>query len=138
MSEPSDICPRPQPLPPLPTRPHAPAIFPTSVWECESPQQADAILGEREVGYVDQRDGNPNASLLAEKLRQLQGAERAAVTASGMAALSAALLALLESGDHVIIGSRMYGKTHALFAAEGKRLGIETTAVDTCDLSAVA
>jgi cystathionine beta-lyase/cystathionine gamma-synthase len=138
MPNPADICPRPQPLPKLATQPHSPPIFPASVWECESPQQADAMLGGREAGYVYQRDGHPNASLLAEKLRQLHGADRGAVTGSGMAALSAAMLSLLESGDHVVIGSRMYGKTHALFVTEGRRLGLETTAVDTCDCGAVA
>jgi cystathionine beta-lyase/cystathionine gamma-synthase len=137
MPDPADICPRPQPLPALPTRPHAAPIFPASVWECESPQQADAVLAGRETGYVYQRDGHPNASLLAEKLMQLHGADRGAVTGSGMAALSAAMLSLLETGDHVMIGSRMYGKTHALFVAEGKRLDIEATAVDTCDCGAV-
>src|SRR5213075_2419708 len=106
MSDPADICPRPQPLPPMPTRPHAPPIFPASVWECASPQQADAMLGGRETGYVYQRDGNPNASMLAEKLMQLHGAPRGAVMASGMAALSAAMLSLLQSGDRVVIGSR--------------------------------
>src|SRR5262245_37667286 len=69
MSDPADICPRPQSLPPLPTRPHAPPIFPASVWECDSPQQADSLLAGREVGYVYQRDGHPNSYLLAEKLK---------------------------------------------------------------------
>jgi cystathionine beta-lyase/cystathionine gamma-synthase len=135
---PADICPRPQPIPPLPTQPQAPPIFPTSVWQCASPQQADALLGGRDAGYVYQRDGNPNAHLLAEKLRTLHEADRGMITASGMAALAAALLAHLKMGDHAVIGSRMYGKTLALFRAEAQRLGIETTAVDTCDLTAVA
>jgi len=96
------------------------------------------MLGGRKAGYVYQRDGHPNASWLAEKLMQLHGAQRGAVTGSGMAALSAAMLSLLKSGDHVVIGSRMYGKTNTLFAAEGQRLGIETAAADTCDGAAVA
>jgi cystathionine beta-lyase/cystathionine gamma-synthase len=137
MSNPADICPRPQPLPPLPTKPHAPPIFPASVWECESPQQADAILGGREEGYVYQRDGHPNAHLLAERLKLLHAADRGAITATGMGALAAALLSQLQAGDHVVIGSRMYGKTQSLFVAEGQRLGIETTTVDMCDLAAV-
>src|SRR5438067_6834007 len=102
MSDPADICPRPQRLPPLPTQPHAPPIYPASVWECESPQQADAMLAGREPGYVYQRDGNPNAQLLAEKLNQLHGADRGAVTASGMAALAAALLSQLQMGNHAV------------------------------------
>ncbi|HEY2412966.1 MAG TPA: aminotransferase class I/II-fold pyridoxal phosphate-dependent enzyme [Pirellulaceae bacterium] len=138
MSNPADICPRSQPLPPLSTKPHASPIFPASVWECESPQQADAILGGREEGYVYQRDGHPNSYLLAERLKLLHAADRGAITATGMGALAAALLSQLQTGDHVLIGSRMYGKTQSLFVAEGQRLGIEATAVDMCDVSAVS
>jgi cystathionine beta-lyase/cystathionine gamma-synthase len=137
MSRPADLCPRPTPLPPLPTQPHAPPIWPASVWECESPQQADALLSGREVGYVYQRDGHPNAWLLAEKLRLLHGAHAGAVTASGMGALATALLSQLQMGDHAVVGSRVYGKTLALFGGEAARLGIEVTAVDTCDSGAV-
>jgi len=133
---PDDICPRPQSLPTLATKPHAPPIFPASVWECESPQQADEMLGGKVPGYVYQRDGHPNADLLAAKCRELHGAERGAIVASGMAAISVPLLALLKSGDHVILGSRLYGKTQVLFRDEGARLGIQVSIVDTCDLAA--
>jgi cystathionine beta-lyase/cystathionine gamma-synthase len=138
MVQPADLCPRPLELPPLPTRPHAPPIYPTSVWACDSPQQADDLLGGREAGYVYQRDGHPNAWLLAEKLRQLHAADRAAITGSGMGALAAALLSRLEAGDHAVVGSRVYGKTLTLFGGEARRLGIELTTVDTCDPAAVA
>src|SRR5262245_50599451 len=137
MDNPADICPRPTPLPPLPTHPHAPPIWPASVWECDSPQQADALLSGRELGYVYQRDGHPNAWLLAEKLRLLHGAHAGVVTASGMGALAAALLSQLQMGDHAIVGSRVYGKTLSLFGGEASRLGIEVTAVDTCNNAAV-
>lgn len=136
--DPADLCPRPLPLPPLPTTPHAPPIYPTSVWQCDSPEQADDLLSGREAGYVYQRDGHPNAYLLGEKCRQLHGAERAAVTGSGMGALAAALLSQLSAGDHAVVGSRVYGKTLTLFGIEAKLLGIETSIVDTCDLAATA
>ena len=119
------------------TQPHSPPIYLASVWECDSPQQADEMLSGREAGYVYQRDGHPNATLLAEKCRLLHAAERAAIVASGMGALAAALLSQLKSGDHCVAGSRAYGKTHALFGPEALRLGIELTTVDTCDLNAV-
>jgi cystathionine beta-lyase/cystathionine gamma-synthase len=135
--DPADLCPRPLPLPPPATTPHAPPIWPTSVWECDSPQQADDVLAGRLAGYVYQRDGHPNAWLLAEKCRLLHAAERAAITASGMAALAAVLLSQLSAGHHAVIGSRVYGKTLQLFGVEAKLLGIEVTQVDTCDLAAV-
>lgn len=134
---PDDICPRPQPLPPMPTQPHSPPIFPASVWECDSPEQADAMLGGQVAGYVYQRDSHPNADLLAEKCRQLHGAERAIVTASGMGALSAALLSQLEAGQHAVVSNRLYGKTLVLFGSEAARLGIAISVVDTSDLTAV-
>lgn len=137
MINPADLCPQPRHLPPLPTRPHATPIYPASVWACDSPQQADALLGGRDAGYVYQRDGHPNAYLLAEKLKALHAADCGAVTTSGMAALSAALLAHLGMGDHAVVGRRLYGKTLALFQGEAARLGIGVTAVDTCDLAAV-
>jgi cystathionine beta-lyase/cystathionine gamma-synthase len=95
------------------------------------------MLGGLETGYVYQRDGHPNAQVLAEKLKLLHGAERGIITASGMGALAAALLALLRAGDHAVLGSRGYGKTLALFQGEASRLGIEVATVDMCDLAAV-
>jgi len=138
MPKPSDLCPHSPPLPPLPTQPHAPPIYPASVWECDSPEQADTLLAGRESGYVYQRDGHPNAYLLAEKLRELHGAERGVVMASGMAALATALLSQLQSGDHVVVGNRMYGRTLSLFGVEARRLGIEVSQADMCDPTAVA
>jgi cystathionine beta-lyase/cystathionine gamma-synthase len=68
----------------------------------------------------------------------LHSAGQGAITASGMGALSAALLSQLQAGDHAVIGSRMYGRTQALFLGEAPRQGIVVTAVDTCDAAAVA
>lgn len=119
-----------------PTRPHSPPIYLTSVWECDSPAQADAILGGQEAGHVYRRDSHPNAAMLVEQCRALHQGENAVVTASGMAALATALLAILKPGDHVLLSQRSYGKTLGLFAGEGARLGIHSTAVDTCDLAA--
>jgi cystathionine beta-lyase/cystathionine gamma-synthase len=137
MKKPSDICPRPQPVPPLTTQPHSPPIYPASVWACETPQQADDLLAARETGYVYRRDGHPNAQLLKQKLCELHAAEQGAITASGMAAFAAVLLARLQTGDHVVLGNRAYGKTLALFEAETRRLRIEATPVDMGDLPAV-
>lgn len=138
---PDDLCPRPSHVPPLATRPHSPPIYLTSVWECDSPEQADALLGgasgTEQAGHVYQRDSQPNATLLAEKCAALHGAERGVVTASGMAALSVALLAHAQAGDEVVVGSRVYGKTLALVGGEAKRLGIGAKVVDTLDLAAV-
>lgn len=94
------------------------------------------MLAGNEPGFVYQRDGHPNAVAIAEKCRLLHGAEKAAVTSSGMSALSLALLSQAKSGDHLIISDRLYGRSLALLVKEAGRLGIEATVVDTCDLAA--
>lgn len=135
---PDDICPRPSHLLPLATTPASPPIYLASVYECESPDQADKLLAGQEVGYVYQRDRHPNADMFAEKCRELHGAERAAVTSSGMSAMSLALLSQLKPGDHVVVSSLVYGKNLLLIAQEAARFGIASTVVDTCDLAATA
>lgn len=119
------------------TEPHSPPIYLSSVYRCETPAQADNLLGGQEAGYVYARDGHPNADLLAEKCRALHAADRAAIAASGMAAMSLALLAHLKSGDHVVVSQQLYGKSLVLLETETARLGITSTRVDTCDLAAI-
>ena len=80
---PDDLCPRPGVQLNLPTRPLSSAIYPTTVWICNDTDQADGLLAGQQAGYVYQRDGHPNADLLAEKCRQLHAAECAAITSSG-------------------------------------------------------
>lgn len=135
---PDDICPRPDEVPPQRTRPFAAPIFPASVYRCESPDQAQQLLEGALPGHVYQRDGHPNAEMLAEKCRQLHRAQRAAITSSGMAAMALAVLSQLECGDHLVVSRRLYGRSLALLAQETARLGVGCTAVDTCDLQATA
>jgi cystathionine beta-lyase/cystathionine gamma-synthase len=137
METPDDLCPRPQRVPKTPTAPHAPPIYLSSVYECLDLQQADALLGGRESGYVYARDGHPNADLLAEKCRQLHGTERAAIAASGMGALALLVLSQLASGDHVVVSNQLYGRTLALFGDELARLGVTSTLVDAYNLNEV-
>ncbi len=135
---PEDICPRPDRLGPQPTQPLVPAIYPAAVYRCDDPQQAADMLAGKMPGYVYSRDGHPNADLLAEKCRELHGAEKACVTATGMGALAAAMVALLQSGDEVIVSNQLYGRSSLLFTAEAARLKIGSHVVDVCDLAATA
>jgi cystathionine beta-lyase/cystathionine gamma-synthase len=137
MESADDLCPRPERLPPQSTAPHTPPIYLSSVYECRDPAQADALLSGRESGYIYGRDGHPNGDLLAEKCRQLHGAQRAAITSSGMAAIALVMLSQLESGDHAIVSNQLYGRTQTLLTGEAARLRIASTLVDTCDMNAV-
>ena len=94
---PDDICagtikPRTK-VGPAPSQP----IHLASVYECNSPEEADAILAGQQPGYVYARDGHPNGETLAGTLARLHRAQRAIVTATGMAALGTAALSQLRS-----------------------------------------
>ncbi|MDZ4819377.1 MAG: aminotransferase class I/II-fold pyridoxal phosphate-dependent enzyme, partial [Planctomycetota bacterium] len=134
---PEDVCTHVGERTAMPTVPHATPLYTSTVYQCADIAQAEGILSGAENGYVYRRDGNPNADLLAEKCRLLHGAERAALAATGMGALSLALLSHCQAGDHLLISNRLYGRSLALFGQEAARLGIRSTAVDTCDLTAV-
>lgn len=138
MSRADEICPRPDPVPPSKTVPHSTPIYLTSVWSCESPEQADAILGKQLPGYVYQRDANPNSDLLAAKCRELHAAEQTILTSSGMAALATVVLSQLRPGDHLLLSRHLYGKTTQLMGDECARWGIDHTRVDSTNLTAVA
>lgn len=92
---------------------------------------------DHEAGYHDLRylrlSNSPNHEVLHAKLAALEGADAAVVTASGMAAISTALLALLRSGDHILVQRSLYGGTLALVEHDLPQLGIETTFVDADD-----
>jgi cystathionine gamma-synthase len=95
-----------------------------------------AMSGETPAAFY-YRNGTPNAATLERALAVLEGTEAALVAASGMAAISAALLGVLKTGDHIITDARVYGVTYALLAEEFPRLGIEVSFVDACDLGEV-
>lgn len=72
----------------------------------------------------------PNHVTLHEKIRTLEGAEAALVTASGMAAISATLLSLLNNGDHLLAQDCLYGGTLAFVSRDLPSLGIEIDFID--------
>jgi len=83
----------------------------------------------KEVRYI--RDNNtPNHDALHAKLAALESAEAALVTASGMAAISTALLSVLKAGDHLLIQECLYGGTHHFVTKDLAELGIGHTFVD--------
>lgn len=90
-----------------------------------------------ETSYDDLKyirlNNTPNHRALHEKLAALEGAESAVVTASGMAAISTALLAVLSAGDHLLVQRGLYGGTHSLVTEDLPDWGIEYTMVDPTD-----
>ena len=85
-----------------------------------------------ELQYI-RLNNTPNHIALHEKLAALEGAEDALVTSSGMAAISASLLAFLKSGDHFLAHESLYGGTHSLINKDFPDLGIECDFINGCD-----
>ena len=133
-----DLCPQPYPTPRTPLPPHVPPIFPASVYRCRDPDETRQLLEGELDGYVYQRDGHPNADVLAERCQALHRADWAVVTASGMSALAAAILSRVSHGDHILASDQLYGQSLRLVLRESQRLGIQASLVDTTDLAATA
>ena len=89
--------------------------------------------------YLYGRHFNPTVHVLGRQLAAMEGAEAGYCAASGLGAISAALLGLLDQGDHVVAGDTLYGGTWAMLAEFlPRKCGITTTFVDVCDPDAVA
>jgi cystathionine beta-lyase/cystathionine gamma-synthase len=97
-------------------------------------EAADAF--ERQDRPIYTRWGNPTLAVMEQKVAALEGAEASIATASGMAAVSAALLAAVESGDHVVATSGLYSGSHNLLTKDFVRYGIETSIVPATDAAA--
>jgi cystathionine beta-lyase/cystathionine gamma-synthase len=112
------------------TRPSAPAIFQTTAFDMHSLEQLEAVAGGRETGYIYTRDGNPNHDAFAVDVARLEGAEAGVVCASGMGAMTAALLAHVKTGDHIVAARVLYGRTSQMLNHLQAAFGVTTTYVD--------
>ncbi|QFP76480.1 PLP-dependent aspartate aminotransferase family protein [Deinococcus sp. AJ005] len=112
-------------------------IYQSTVYAFADLDALDGAMSGAEPAAFYYRNGTPNGATLERALAVLEGTEAALVAASGMAAISAAFLGVLKTGDHVITDARVYGVTYALLAEEFPRLGIEVSFVDACDLNEV-
>ncbi len=110
------------------TRDVAPPLHLTNTYRFHSAEEA-ARAFETEALPIYTRWGNPTLALMEHKIAALEGAEAAVATASGMAAVSAALLTALQAGDHVIATTGLYSGTYHLIAEELPRYGITVTEV---------
>lgn len=112
-------------------------IFQTSTFVMHDAQHGADLFAHNTPGYIYTRLGNPNHVVVESKVADLENGEAAVATASGMAAISAALMTLLEAGAHVVAGRVLYGCTFSLLHHVLTRFGVETTFVDTTDPEAV-
>lgn len=112
-------------------------IFQTSTFVFKDVAQGAARFAGEEDGYIYTRLGNPTITALEKKISCLEGGEDAAACGSGMAAVSAAVMALVGQGDHLVHSAALYGCTFALLQEVLPRFGVTATGVDTADLEAV-
>jgi len=94
-------------------------------------------LGSPAAPHAYTRWSNPTLRALEERLAALEGTEAALVTATGMAAVSALVFALLSSGDHLVASEVCYAGSVELFGLHLPRFGIEVSLVDTSDIEQV-
>lgn len=114
------------------------AIFLTQGYVYNSAEQAEARFKNEDPGYQYSRFSNPTVSMLEERIRLLEGegAEEARGTATGMAAVSAAILAGLSAGDHIVSARALFGSCRYIVEDLCPRFGIQSTLVDGRDLEA--
>jgi O-succinylhomoserine sulfhydrylase len=115
---------------------HSEPIFPTSSFVFGSAAEAAARFSGEEPGNIYSRFTNPTVRCFEERLAAMEGGEFCVATASGMAAILAVCLGLLEKGDHIVSSRSLFGTTTVLFTNYLPRFGIETTFVDLDDPSA--
>jgi O-succinylhomoserine sulfhydrylase len=112
----------------------AEALFLTSGFVYDSAEQAEATFNGSVRHYQYSRFGNPTVAMLEERLALLEGAEACRATATGMAAVHAALFSHLKAGDRVVASRALFGSCHWIVSTLLPRYGIETAFVDGTDL----
>ena len=114
-------------------REHSEAMYLTSSFVFENAAQAAVMFSGEEEGNVYARFTNPSVTLFEERLAALEGAEACIATASGMAAITAMIMANLSAGDHIIASKSLFGSTIQLLGTILPRFGIETSFVSLTD-----
>jgi methionine-gamma-lyase len=115
-----------------------PPVFMTSTYAFETAEAGEQIFRGERQGYVYGRTRNPTQALLEECIASLENAEAGLAVASGMAAISSTLWALLQAGDAVVIDHTLYGNSFALFVRGLTRFGVKVAVADFTDLNAAA
>ncbi len=116
------------------TRPDVIPIYQTAAFVLKDLDTINAVHNDPgRGGYFYSRSGNPNQTGLAEVVAAAEEAEAGAVCASGMAALVAGILAVVQAGDHILAADNLYGLTYTLLKKDLAKLGIESSFVDLND-----
>jgi O-succinylhomoserine sulfhydrylase len=110
------------------------ALFLTQGFVYESAEQCEARFKGEDPGYLYSRFSNPTVAMFERRMVELEGAEAGRATATGMAAVTTAMLAPLKAGDHVVASKAMFGSCRYVVEDLLPRYGIQSTLVDGLDL----
>lgn len=112
-------------------------IYQSSAFEFDTAEELEAVFKGQKAGHVYSRSSNPSVEAFEVSIKTLSGALGVVATATGMAALSNALLALLKSGDNIITSKYLFGNTLSLFQTLLQDFGVEVRYVDVSDGEAI-
>jgi methionine-gamma-lyase len=108
-------------------------IYQTSTFAFRSAQHGAELFGGADDGYIYTRLGNPTIHALEECIAELENGYAGIATSSGMGAVSAVYVALLEQGAHMVSTASVYGPSRTLAEKHLSRFGVSATFVDTTD-----
>lgn len=110
------------------------ALFLTQGYVYDSAEQCEARFKGEDPGFIYSRYSNPTIAMFERRMIELEGAEAARSAATGMAAVTTAILAPLKAGDHLVASKALFGSCLYVVQDLLPRYGIETTLVDGLDL----
>src|SRR3990172_710750 len=120
-------------IPDAATGARAVPIYQTTSFVFASAEHAASLFNLQTFGNIYTRLSNPTTAVFEERMAALENGRAALATASGQAAEMTAILTLVEAGDHIVSAATLYGGTYTLLEVNLRRLGIETTFVDSDD-----
>ena len=99
-----------------------------------SAQAAEARFKGEDDGYIYTRYGNPTVKMFEERMCLLEGAQAAKATATGMAAVTAAISCQIKAGDHIVAAKALFGSCRWVIETLMPRFGVQTTLINGCDI----
>ena len=112
------------------------ALFLTQGYIYASPEEAEERFKSEAGGFIYSRYANPTLQMFEDRMKLFEGAEAARATATGMAAVTAALMCFLKAGDHIVAGRALFGSCLYIVQDLLPRYGVTSTLVDGRDLDA--
>src|SRR6185437_9671671 len=110
------------------------SLFLTQGYVYDTAEQCEARFKGEDPGFIYSRYSNPTIGMFERRMIELEGAEACRSTATGMAAVTTAILAPLKAGDHVVAAKQLFGSCRYVVEDLLPRYGIQSTLVDGLDL----